>query len=750
MGKMKTIFLHRKVQVLWGILMIVAMLGCNLIRASAPKPATIQDNKNSPSSQAANKPGSGDSNLEMRATEEPATTSVPVWTPELEQVVSKALTTGQAQTVEVDGNLKLDFPAGAFSETPPELVVSKIAGDIPVPLPGDEILQVYDVALGDLHSLGEPMEVTMSYDPGRLKPDVPADVQMRAAMRDGASGRWTVLSSTIDETAHTVTFQTDHLSALALYLHTQNDSTCPTPHFLISYNRDNINLGAGPMKYTSTLNACQTSTHPNFILAVADFLETAYQGYTAANFPFPEGKIYVNAAYIKDSFLWGTDPQFDTLTGELVIGTDSWPNADELRQDCAHELFHYWQYHTLNSTYRYLSNQWWMDATADYAADKVAYASLGAGSTNKMGKDIRANYLEGSLTSTADFHAYSSAHFVDYLIAKSAAYPTLRDLWDASTSSSSAIDDLKSSLSDRLASKFADVYKDFANYLLFDSASPLPINGPFWSSRAVNDYMWYKVGSGDVTSVATAAAYGSTLWGLQVESKTFMSIHWTNSNEGAVYVFFNENGDQRDGNRQGFQLNPTRTATFPMTPDTVVYILMVDPGSSGMEFDLTIGSTDVEMYTVGLQYDSADAKCAENSAWGTPTSFMDIKKDKVAIHYDSKTDDYYWSPGAEHTIVAFGTGTFKDGKLEAALESTDTITGLGVDSSGAELTGSIQAQVSFTLTQSDEFPFAWTINKVSGSSTVDLPASKTRPGYSCNGTVKGVSLYPAHYFPLAR
>jgi len=156
------------------------------------------------------------------------------------------------------------------------------------------------------------------------------------------------------------------------------------------------------------------------------------------------------------------------------------------------------------------------------------------------------------------------------------------------------------------------------------------------------------------------------------------------------------------------------------------------------------------VYTVGLNYDSADGECAENSAWGTPHFFMEMKNEKVFIHYDSKTDDYYWSPGAEHTIIGSGKGTYKDGKLEASLESNDTITGLGTDEQGAEVTGSIHAQATFSLTESEEFPFVWTTDKVTGSSSVNLPATRSRKGFTCTGTVKGVSIYPAFYFPLAR
>jgi hypothetical protein len=748
---MKPLPNNRIIQAILGTVLILAILGCNLSKAGTPTSATGKPV--SPPVQGSGDQSGGETNndgkLEMRPTAAPSTPSQPAWKPQLSPVVTKTLAAGQAQSVEAGGNMRLNFPAGAFTETPPELVVSSVSGNVPMPLPGDEVLLAYDVALGDLHSLAEPLEVSMTYDPARLKPGLPAEAQIGAALLDGASGRWMALSTTVDESAHTVNFQTDHLSLVAIYLHTQNDSICRTVNFNVAYNKANIQAAAGNMTYTSTLNACQTSGHPNFINAVADALETAYQGYTAANLPFPESRIKVNVANISDSILWGSESQYDTLTGELVINTDTWGYPNELRQDCAHELFHYWQYKHINSS-SYLGNQWWMDATADYAADKVAYASLGAGRTNSMGKDIRASYLEGSLTSNKDFHAYSSAHFVDYLIAQSAAYPTLRDLWDASTTTSSAISDLKSSLSTRLASKFEDVYKDFANYMLFDQSSPLPIKGPLWSSSAVNDGMLYEDGAGPKNSAASVLSYASVVWGLRVQSRKFMSITWTNPNEGAVYVFFDNDGDQRGGTRLGYYLYATKTAIFPMEPETTAYILMVNPSASWLEFDLTISASEVEVYTVGINYDSADGKCAENSAWGTPHFFMEMKKEKVFIHYDSATDDYYWAPGAEHTITGSGKGTYIDGKVEASLESHDTITGLGADMNGVAVTGSVSAQASFTLTESTEMPFVFETINVTGSSNVNLPATTTRSGFTCTGTVKGVSVYPAFYFPLAR
>ncbi len=679
---MKSILSKRKFQMAWGIFMIVAMLSCNLSGVGAPKPgknSKINSTNTGPSGNAsANPSGAGqtdDGKLEMRPADAPAAPSTPAWQPQLgTAVLTKPLTAGQAQTVDVEGKLTLNFPAGAFTETPPDLVVSPVSGEIPVPLKGDEALQAYDVSLGDLHSLAEPLQVSMSYDPARLKAGLPADAQLGAALWDKASGQWFGLSSSIDESAHTVNFETDHLSILVIYLNTWVNDYCRTAHFNVLYDRDNIDTGSGAMTYASTGQPCRESSNkkplPAFVAAVTDYLEAAYQGYNAENYtiePPQGGSIVAYAVFLGDKSLFSTTSQYDTLTGSLVLTTNSWPKPAELRQDCAHELFHLWQYkHT--GLGQFGLNMAWMDATADYAADKVAYASSSYGPTNSMGLNIRANFLEGSLTSNADYHGYSSAHFVDFLVNQSGYFPTLADLWKASMSSalSSPMENLKTWLKDTMNTEFADLYKDFANYMLFTDSSKLPIKSPVWSSAASNDGMIYDQ-TGNVDAAATAKPYASVMYGLKVRESKFMSVTWTNPNDGHVYVFFDEDGDQRSGNRAGYFLYANKTASFPMTDQTTVFIFMVNPTSGGLDFNLTIGAAEADVYSVSIAYDKTDATCVENSAWGTPTSTLEIKDDnsKVTIHYDSATDDYYWAEGAEHTMVATGSGSFVNAKLEA-------------------------------------------------------------------------------------
>ena len=759
---MKPISSNRKFQVWWGIFMIVAMLGCNLSSAGTPKPNAAPGGKDAPVEQASgNQPAGGtgnDNKLEMRPTDAPAAPSAPAWQPQLSApVLTKPLTAGQAQTVDVEGKMTLNFPAGAFTETPPQLVVSPVTGDIPVPLPGDVALQAYEVSLGDLHNLAEPLQVSMRYDPAKLKPDIPADAQLGAALWDKASGKWFGLSTTIDETAHTVNFETDHLSLLAVYLETELNDYCKTTHFYIAYDKANIATGAGAMNYTSKGTTCSTlsggkSTPPDFVAAVADNMEAAYQGYNASNIsiaPPQGGSIVVLAAYIQGNLLWGSESQYDTPTGRLIISTDSWPNANELRQDCAHELFHLWQYkHT--GLGQYIRNEAWMDATADYAADKVAYTGTSFGPTNSMGKDIRGKFLEGSLTSTTDFHAYSSAHFVDFLVNQSGYFPTLLDLWNASMTSilSSPLENLKTWLKTNMNTDFADTYTDFANYMLFDPASKLPIKSPVWDSNAKNDSMNYAENMGEVPATAEVARYASILWGLRVDKARFMSITWTNPNDGQVRVSIDENGDERGGSRAMYHLYGHEPSMFLMRPETTVYILMVNPTPDSLEFDLKINGSQAEAYSVGIEYDKTDATCRENAAWGTPTSVMEVAKDnKVTIHYDSSTDDYYWSEHAEHTMKAAGAGKLTGDKLEAGFQSTDVIK-LGADAKGTPVTGTVNLDVSFVVTRRPDNPFYWDAVSVKGTANVDLPATANKPAYSCSAAVKSVFIQPALVFPL--
>ncbi len=682
---------------------------------------------------------SEDDTLQMDPIEELVINMQDLWQPETEPVFSKAVTADSTQIFEIDPFATIMIPPSDLTNDPLQLEINKVINKIPTPMDGMEFLSAYEVNLEDIHQFQYPIMFSLKYDPSVLNPDLPVASQIGVALYDETVGSWTTLPSEINELNNVIFSSSDHLSVIALYLHTQNDDVCETQHFDIAYNRSNIQAATGNMSYTTTSDQCKN--HPLFIQAVADYLETAYAGYFSAGFELPSVKIAVNAADLSGSYLFGEESQYDTLTGALVINTLSWGDPDDLRQDCAHELFHYWQQSSIG-TYRYLSNPWWMDATADYAADQVAYSTSALGPTNAMGQNIKADYLNDSFTSLTNMHAYSTSHFVDYLMNNSGGYTTFHDLWVASVTSSSSIDDLKSSFTTSLYSSFPEVYRDFASYLLFDANSALPLGDTVWNTAAIKDKIVYSIGDGENNAVAYVKPYASIVYGLRVDDTQFMYLEWTNTNEGEVYVFFDDFGDERTGQRFWKELYSAKRALFAMDPEDTVFIMMINPSSNNLEFDLTYGHSEVEMYTVGFQFEGSET-CVEDSAWGSPQMFMELAGGQATLHYDSTTDDYYWHEGAEHTIVASGEGTYDTHTLTASASSIDTV-------DNGPTPGSISITAQFTLEASPDFAFVWNTTSVTGSSSVNLPATQTFDGYSCSGTVKGVSVNPALYFPISR
>jgi hypothetical protein len=136
-----------------------------------------------------------------------------------------------------------------------------------------------------------------------------------------------------------------------------------------------------------------------------DCLEKEYAVYSQAGYTFPESPIPVHvAAY--------TTPDMQTITGRIRLPYDL-ANINDMRHTTAHELFHIIQLQTL-STVVYSTLQWWLDATADYAADAIAWEFIKG--TGLMGQDIKADWLEHDIYTTADAHAYALSLFIKYLV----------------------------------------------------------------------------------------------------------------------------------------------------------------------------------------------------------------------------------------------------------------------------------------------------------------------------------------------
>ena len=210
---------------------------------------------------------------------------------------------------------------------------------------------------------------------------------------------------------------TGHLSAYGFMSWVTGYSAAVSEHFSVVYDDNKIKTGPA-LDYKAVASHVRTGI-PAFISDTLEFLETAYKAYAAEGYSLPGGKIDVEVYDYNDS-------ELGSLSGIIRISTISWQayhDPDKLKHDIGHELFHAVQRTTLGIK-NYLSRKWWDEATADYAADMIAWQ----GSIHAMGMDIRPKYLESPVTSTTDMHDYSTSHFIDYLVKNQQVY-AFSDLW---------------------------------------------------------------------------------------------------------------------------------------------------------------------------------------------------------------------------------------------------------------------------------------------------------------------------------
>lgn len=665
---------------------------------------------------------------------EPA--SQPVWLPQVEPAVESSLAAGVENVVQVADGVQITVPAGVVDGELPPLAVAKVSNA--APFDGFETLALYQVTLGEHHELAQPLTLTARYDASRLNPEFPGENQITGALWDEATGRWMMLPVTVDEGAQTVSFQTDHLSLLGLYYFVQIRFGCKTPHFTIWYDKDEVLKLTGNME-SGSYSECIGGRDPDYIRAEADALEQAYKAYAAAGFNLPAEKISVVVARLPN---WSDDPQYDTLTGLILLSTDDWNDLDAMRHAAAHELFHLVQSRELSSG-DYLSQAWWMEATADYAADKVAWENSKWSRTYKMGKPIRLDYLQQDMQEGGK-HAYANAFLVDFLLNQDFIYPSFFELWRASIDGDSVMAQLEKMLQERLGQTWGEMYREFAQYMIFNSSSGLPVPNSVWedptNDRAVIDK--------EAEINAEVLAHASGFYGIKTNTARFYKLEWLNENEGLVYVFYSP-GDQRSPPAY-YRMYPKLTATMPLAPGDAAYFLLINQTSTeGMEFQIKITESEESAYTIDVEFDAqSDQKCAQESDWGTAPYRMKINKDKVTIGYNSAVDDPNWiGYVSEHTIGASGSGAIEKGVLKASFESNDVVKEVN-DAKGNPVFGQVVVNVSFSLSPNPSIPLWWDVLTVKGTSSVDLPPTFEFAGYSCSGTVSGLYVYPHFDFPV--
>jgi len=320
-------------------------------------------------------------------------------------------------------------------------------------------LAAYRVTVGDQRSFDQPLTLRFGYDPESLRDDIDPAAQLTVAYLDEGTQRWVPADPVIDTAAKQVVVTTDHLSFWSLFGLEDNIVHSTHPNFDIYFNQ---NLNAPNL--TGDLGGDDNIYR--FASLVRSALVTAREGYAGTDdsgFIVPAR----STVYIDD---WGPDKtaEWGWLSKDIEIPT-SYSSLEELEHDAAHELFHAVQ-NEYYSVAGMITNRWWMEATADYAA-----ASMGTG--HGLTGRLPLKFLTLPLDSAEDdIHMYQVAYFLDYLSSRGIAFPALFKAVAASDK------DTLDAIAEHVAANGAflpQLYNKFAYEMLFGGGVPREsVSGP--------------------------------------------------------------------------------------------------------------------------------------------------------------------------------------------------------------------------------------------------------------------------------
>lgn len=361
------------------------------------------------------------------------------------------------------------------------ITIREVAG-LPAPLPeGVEALSVHHVE-GPVPPGGALLE--FPYDTARLPADADPGAHLALAHLDPKAGRWILAAALVDPEHQVLRTRTRHLSAWAVIYHDLKWSIWPSKRFSIVYDpKETIVIHQAK-------GSAGTVAAKDFAQELGVMLDESLRRYHTAGFQLPEGDPEMGdrvwAFLGNTTSYWGppaVESQWSAYSGNLLFPS-SYDNREQAAHDAAHELFHKIQNLDLNIASMDL-RRWWVEATADYAAARIALAQ--AGPSRTMGTAIKPRYLEKSITFTIpeddgkqpqSFHDYATSHFIDFLVRQGVGF---KGMWDAVADPSwgdtgQVLDPLDKHLRKTLGStRGLDAqYQAFAKHYLFEAGSPMP------------------------------------------------------------------------------------------------------------------------------------------------------------------------------------------------------------------------------------------------------------------------------------
>ncbi len=537
------------------------------------------------------------------------------------------------------GDVSVTIPGGLLT-APKSLSMTKLASAPAAPFTPLALGAAYNVALGDLHALAQPLVVKMHYDASAVRSDLTPERALSAAYYDEKQGVWIEVPCTIDKATQQIVVGTNHLTIWGWFMKKVGYGILQDDTFVMAWDDAEINDPATGPSYTPV----DRSNHkdpkiPDYVEDAFAYLGTAYQRYKAAGFSQPWTPINV--------YVGGGDPsQRGKFFGHGLSINLNQMDQPQLKMETAHECFHSFEGAYLTAVGMgtgelpvvgwappILSwSVWYIESAAEYAAEHVAWE----GTLHKMGSKLRKDFLSYPLYDVSETHhdyGYATAHFLKYLTDNGAVFrPMSVYLFGYDWTN---LNDYYYPMSEYLQGKLGvgnglpRQYQAFARYFVFDANSPMPAIADTLHSEVAAYKSTLAGTSGDNATFDLPAGYTAKLWGIHFSDSLFSTTEpkrkYTVSVSGAlpakvvadVYVL---KGDRRmaGGTSPAGTLTQT-TASVPVEVEKgdAVYVLAVSTDSTAAgKVKVSIAGPAPSAYMVHASYDDRQCKI---SVWADGT-----------------------------------------------------------------------------------------------------------------------------------
>ncbi|MBI9040599.1 zinc ribbon domain-containing protein [Lutibacter sp.] len=447
------------------------------------------------------------------------------------------------QQINYGNKIKVSIPA-SFNSFEQSLAISKAAVNKAIMVEDRKPLFLVDLTLDNGKQPNKPVQLSYKFDANELNPNLTIEEQLDAFRWDEEGGGWVSLPIHIDYENNIVSAYVDHFSPIGFFstvidtVIKANDKInekidelderiwnnmyiTPEGNFRIYYSKSTIDnslhFNNKTWKHNFTRsNYSYNKAYPNYIQDMGYFLETSLKRYVEAGFSNPASdKEMFNSTYKKpitvklDSYYSKVSsfenplsnnsqglPSYEKIYERIHIPSFETSDYKRAQIVLAHELFHRMQaqYYGVLGMAR-PANNWFIEATAEYAAYEIAWPSQ----KDKMSNFTGSDYLKYSINSsgskkglggkgwTDQGYEYKTSIWIKYLVASGVK---LKDLieYDAADYYKPLYSQQKF-LWNTLKNNMGDIYRKFSIDMFFSKKSPLS-KFDFSLDLATNFYNW--------------------------------------------------------------------------------------------------------------------------------------------------------------------------------------------------------------------------------------------------------------------